>query len=69
MGRYVSDGEMKSGDERQADYYRQMAAEITGLAGKSHDLAIRRELLDLAERFRRLAAYVEGRKQNNSAPS
>lgn len=44
-----------SDDRPSAEYYRRVAAEITELAGQSHTPEVRRELLDLAERFKRMA--------------
>jgi hypothetical protein len=38
-----------------AEYYRRIAAEVALLAERSQLPDIRRELLDLAERFRRMA--------------
>ena len=38
-----------------AEYYRRVAAEIEQLAERSQLPDVRRELLDLAERFRRMA--------------
>ena len=38
-----------------AEYYRRIAAEIEELAAQSQLPEVRRELLDLAERFRRMA--------------
>jgi hypothetical protein len=40
-----------------AGYYRQVAAEIEQLAERSQTPDVRRELLDLAERFRRMAEH------------
>jgi hypothetical protein len=44
-----------------AAYYRNVAEEITGLARRMQLPEVGRELLELAERFRRMAAYVERR--------
>jgi hypothetical protein len=44
-----------SDDRPSTDYYRRVAAEIAQLAEQSHTPEVRRELLDLAERFRRMA--------------
>jgi hypothetical protein len=50
-------------DERPtAAYYRRMAAEVEQLAQQAQSDDIRRELLELAERFRRMA---ERREQAN----
>jgi hypothetical protein len=46
-----------------AEYYRRVAAEIEQLAEQSQTPDVRRELLDLAERFRRMA---ERRDRANS---
>jgi len=43
-----------------ADYYRQRAADLEQLAQQTQSPEIRHDLLDLAERFRRMA---ERRKQ------
>lgn len=51
-------------DERTAAYYRKIAAEIRWAAWKTRDLEVRRELLELAIRFRRMAVYVEKRYPN-----
>lgn len=49
-------------DERPtADYYRRMAAEVEELAQQSLLPEVRRDMLELAERFRRMA---ERREQN-----
>jgi hypothetical protein len=42
-----------------ADYYRRIAAEIDALAEQSAQPEVRRELQNLAERFRRMAARRE----------
>ena len=42
-----------------AEYYRRIAGEIEQLAERSQLPDIRRELLDLAERFRRMAERRE----------
>jgi hypothetical protein len=47
-----------------AAYYRQIAIEIMELATKAQFPGVRGELLDLAERFRRMAVYVEERYPN-----
>ena len=60
---------MTAGDEGRAEYYRQIADEIIRVAEKTQDAAIRRELLYLAERFRRLAEHVERRAKNSGAPA
>ena len=59
---------MTAGDIRRVAYYRQIAAEITALAKKTQDPEVRRELLDLAERFRRLADHVERRASGPRQP-
>ena len=47
-------------DERPtAAYYRRMAAEVEHLARQTQSAAARRELLELAERFRRMAERRE----------
>ena len=52
-----------------AAYYRRVAGEITGLARKSQSPDVRLELLELAERFRRMADYVEKRFPNGRGTS
>ncbi|HUC10669.1 MAG TPA: hypothetical protein VL985_09630 [Stellaceae bacterium] len=44
-----------------AEYYRNVADEIRQLAERSQLPEVRRELLELAERFRRMAEHVERR--------
>ena len=44
-----------SDDRPSAEYYRRVAAEIERLAEQSQTPEVRRELLELAERFRRMA--------------
>ena len=53
--------EMTSSNEPGAEYYRALALEITDFAMKAQLSEIRRELLELAERFRRMAIFVERR--------
>lgn len=48
-----------SDDRPSAGYYRRVAAEIMRLAEQSHTPEVRRELLDLAERFKRMAEHRE----------
>jgi hypothetical protein len=48
-------GMAPSDDRPSAEYYRRVAAEIEALAKHSQSPELRRELLDLAERFRRMA--------------
>lgn len=50
-----------------SDTYRKQAREIATLAENAEDPAIRAELLALAERFWRLAEYLDNREQQ-SAP-
>ena len=42
-----------------ADYYREKAREIRRLAGRVRTLEVALELLDIADRFERMAAFVE----------
>ena len=44
-----------------ADYYRQVAGQIRAFAHAARVPEVRRDLLDLAERFDRMALYVEQR--------
>jgi len=48
-----------SDDRPSAEYYRRVAAEIERLAGQSQTPEVRRELLELAERFKRMAGRRE----------
>lgn len=48
-----------SDDRPSPAHYRRVAAEIEQLAAQSHIPEIRRELLHLAERFRRMADHRE----------
>lgn len=51
-----------SGEQRPtAEYYRNAAAEIRRLAERAQTPEVRRDLLDLAGRFDRLAEFVEHR--------
>jgi HAMP domain-containing protein len=54
------------GDDRlpNADYYRRIAKQIRELAERAQFPEVRTELLELAERFRRMAVYVERRYPN-----
>ena len=47
-----------------ADYYRKVAGEIRAQAEEAQLPEVRRELLDLAERFERMAQFVEKRYPN-----
>src|SRR6266478_812605 len=53
--------------EPTAAYYRAVAEEITQVASKARFPQTRIELLELAERFRRMAIYVEHRYPSRSA--
>jgi hypothetical protein len=44
-----------------AEYYRRVADEIRDLAERSQLPEVRRELVDLADRFRRMAEHIERR--------
>ncbi len=46
-----------------AETYRSQAKEIAELADRAEDPAVKAELEALAERFRRLAEYVEDHRQ------
>jgi len=48
-----------SDDRPDPTYYRRIAAEIEELAAQSRIPEVHRELLDLAERFRRMAGHRE----------
>ena len=48
-----------SNDRPSAQYYRRVAAEIVQLAEQSQSPEVRRELLELAERFKRMAERRE----------
>ena len=43
------------------EYYRRMAKQMRELAGRAQLPEVRRELLEFAERFHRMAEYVERR--------
>jgi nitrate/nitrite-specific signal transduction histidine kinase len=47
-----------------AAYYREVAARIRDLAWKAQLPEVRSEMAELAERFERMAAYVEKRYPN-----
>jgi sirohydrochlorin ferrochelatase len=49
-----------------AETYRQQAREIAALAENAEDPAIRAELLALAERFWRLAEYLDNRERQGA---
>jgi hypothetical protein len=49
-----------------AVYYRQVAQEIRDLAAIAQDPEVRREMLEIAERFERMANYVERRYPDRS---
>jgi hypothetical protein len=49
--------------EGSAEAYREQARKIVELAEKADEPAVRAELFALAERFRRLADYIEGQRQ------
>lgn len=52
----ISSGrDLMSDDRPSVEYYRRVAAEIGRLAEQSQNPEVRRELLDLAERFKRMA--------------
>jgi hypothetical protein len=48
-----------SDDRPSPAYYRRVASEIEALAAHSQIPEVRRELLELAERFRRMAEHRE----------
>lgn len=50
---------MEGDQAPSAAYYRKTAGEIRDLASKAHLPEVRRELFELAERFDRMASYVE----------
>jgi hypothetical protein len=58
---YIGTGGVASAKEPTAAYYRAVAEEIVRNARKAQNPDIRSELLELAERFRRMAIYVERR--------
>lgn len=55
---------MSGGQEPNEKYYRQIAKEIRELASTAQLPEVRRELLELAERFERMAAWVARRRSN-----
>ena len=52
---------MRARQERTAAYYREAAGQIRALASNAGLPEVRREMFDLAERFERIADYVERR--------
>lgn len=50
-----------SSDDRQsrAEHYREIAARLNQLARQTRHSEIKRELIDLAERFERIAEHAE----------
>ena len=60
---------MTDEQEPTAAYYRKVSEEITQLAQKSQLPDVQRELLELAERFRRMADYVGKRYPNGRSTS
>lgn len=50
-----------------AEYYRDKAEEVRRLAGRVRSLEIARELIELAVRFDRMAAYADNRKLTEAA--
>ena len=57
-------GEMTGANERTSAYYNRISEEIMQFASKVRDSEVRRDMLELAERFRRMARYVERRDPN-----
>ena len=45
--------------QSRADYYRVIAEKLNRLAQRTHSGEVRRELLELAERFERIAEHAE----------
>lgn len=64
-----ADPEMSDASPPTAEYYRSMAEEIGQLAEKSRSPEVRRELLDLVERFTRMAAHIERRHPDRAGQS
>jgi hypothetical protein len=60
-GAIVSDAQLA-----RAEYYRQTAEEIRRFARQSRFPEISKELFELADRFNRMAAFVESRQQGYS---
>jgi hypothetical protein len=52
--------------EPTAAYYRQIAEEIRDLAANAQNPQVRREMLEIAERFERMANYIERRYPDRS---
>jgi hypothetical protein len=48
-------------ESRTAEYYREKAEEIRQVARRAHTFEVVFELYDIADRFDRMAAYVERR--------
>jgi hypothetical protein len=57
---------MAKEQEPTAAYYRQVAQEIRDLATHSQNPEVRREMFETAERFERMADYVERRYPDRS---
>ena len=55
---------MTDGPAPTAGYYRQVAGQIRAFAHEARVPEVRRDLLDLAERFERMALFVERRYPN-----
>jgi hypothetical protein len=47
--------------QRNGNYYQEKAREIARFASRARSATVRLELLDIADRFDRMAAYVERR--------
>jgi hypothetical protein len=59
---------MRDARRPSAAYYRQVAAEIVELAQTTRQPELRRELLEFAERFRRMANYAETHSADRRNP-
>jgi len=57
---------MTGANERTSAYYNRIAEEIMQFAWKVRDSKVRQEMLELAERFRRMARHIERRDPNRS---
>jgi hypothetical protein len=55
---------MRDAQQPTTAYYRKISREIKELASRAELPEVRRDMLELAERFDRMAAYVEKRYPN-----
>jgi hypothetical protein len=58
---------MNNAEQPSSELYRQAAEKLRALANQSHLPDIRGDLLDLAARFERMAAYYETQRRQGAA--